>query len=61
MAVRACRGKLPDFSAFRLEGWQVLEYARHKRKLRLERAEKAFAFTLVLRVKVSVAAMSRNF
>lgn len=39
---------LPDLSAFQLEGCKVLEYARHKRKLRLG-ALKGNAFTLVLR------------
>ncbi len=39
---------MPDLSQFRLEGCQVLEYARHKRKLRLG-ALKGNAFTLVLR------------
>ncbi len=39
---------MPDFSAFQLEGCKVLEYARHKRKLRLG-ALKGNAFTLVLR------------
>jgi tRNA pseudouridine13 synthase len=38
----------PDLSAFRPEGCQVLEYARHKRKLRLG-ALKGNSFTLVLR------------
>ncbi|EEC2831455.1 tRNA pseudouridine(13) synthase TruD [Salmonella enterica subsp. enterica serovar Typhimurium] len=40
--------EMPDFSAFQLEGCKVLEYARHKRKLRLG-ALKGNAFTLVLR------------
>nr|EFA5895500.1 tRNA pseudouridine(13) synthase TruD [Escherichia coli] len=40
--------EMPDLSAFQLEGCQVLEYARHKRKLRLG-ALKGNAFTLVLR------------
>jgi conserved hypothetical protein TIGR00094 len=39
---------MPDFSAFELEGCKVLEYARHKRKLRLG-ALQGNAFTLVLR------------
>ncbi|EMM5417134.1 tRNA pseudouridine(13) synthase TruD [Citrobacter amalonaticus] len=39
---------MPDLSAFLLEGCKVLEYARHKRKLRLG-ALKGNAFTLVLR------------
>lgn len=47
--MRARAGKeMPDFSAFQLEGCKVLEYARHKRKLRLG-ALKGNAFTLVLR------------
>ncbi|EAA8663935.1 tRNA pseudouridine(13) synthase TruD [Salmonella enterica] len=40
--------EMPDFSAFQLEGCKVLEYARHKRKLRLG-ALKGNTFTLVLR------------
>lgn len=40
--------EIPDLSAFQLEGCKVLEYARHKRKLRLG-ALKGNAFTLVLR------------
>ena len=40
--------EMPDLSAFQLEGCQVLEYARHKRKLRLG-ALKGNSFTLVLR------------
>ncbi|MFA1283046.1 tRNA pseudouridine(13) synthase TruD [Citrobacter telavivensis] len=40
--------EMPDLSAFQLEGCKVLEYARHKRKLRLG-ALKGNAFTLVLR------------
>ncbi|GHL77784.1 hypothetical protein ECZU34_55320 [Escherichia coli] len=40
--------EMPDLSAFQLEGCQVLEYVRHKRKLRLG-ALKGNAFTLVLR------------
>ncbi len=39
---------MPDLSAFELEGCKVLEYARHKRKLRLG-ALQGNAFTLVLR------------
>jgi hypothetical protein len=39
---------MPDLSKFQLEGCQVLEYARHKRKLRLG-ALKGNQFTLVLR------------
>lgn len=40
--------EMPDLSAFQLEGCKVLEYARHKRKLRLG-ALKGNSFTLVLR------------
>ncbi|MGE0969337.1 tRNA pseudouridine(13) synthase TruD [Klebsiella sp. WOUb02] len=40
--------EMPDLSKFQLEGCQVLEYARHKRKLRLG-ALKGNHFTLVLR------------
>ena len=40
--------EMPDLSKFQLEGCQVLEYARHKRKLRLG-ALKGNQFTLVLR------------
>ena len=39
---------MPDLTQFQLEGCQVLEYARHKRKLRLG-ALKGNQFTLVLR------------
>ena len=39
---------MPDLSKFELEGCKVLEYARHKRKLRLG-ALKGNAFTLILR------------
>lgn len=39
---------MPDLSKFELEGCKVLEYARHKRKLRLG-ALKGNGFTLVLR------------
>lgn len=39
---------MPDLSKFELEGCKVLEYARHKRKLRLG-ALKGNEFTLVLR------------
>lgn len=39
---------MPDLSKFELEGCKVLEYVRHKRKLRLG-ALKGNAFTLVLR------------
>lgn len=47
MCSRAGQGNA-DLSAFQLEGCQVLEYVRHKRKLRLG-ALKGNAFTLVLR------------
>ncbi|AGJ89434.1 tRNA pseudouridine(13) synthase TruD [Raoultella ornithinolytica] len=40
--------EMPDLSKFQLEGCQVLEYARHKRKLRLG-ALKGNQFTLILR------------
>ncbi|CBG89793.1 tRNA pseudouridine(13) synthase TruD [Citrobacter rodentium] len=40
--------EMPDLSAFQLEGCKVLEYVRHKRKLRTG-ALKGNAFTLVLR------------
>ena len=40
--------EMPDMSKFQLEGCQVLEFARHKRKLRLG-ALKGNRFTLVLR------------
>ncbi|ADO47227.1 tRNA pseudouridine(13) synthase TruD [[Enterobacter] lignolyticus] len=40
--------EMPDMRQFQLEGCQVLEYARHKRKLRLG-ALKGNAFTLILR------------
>lgn len=40
--------EMPDLSQFQLEGCQVLEYARHKRKLRLG-ALKGNQFTIVLR------------
>ena len=40
--------EMPDMSKFVLEGCQVLEYARHKRKLRLG-ALKGNSFTLILR------------
>jgi hypothetical protein len=39
---------MPDLSKFQLEGCQVLEYARHKRKLRLG-ALKGNQFTVILR------------
>lgn len=40
--------EMPDLSKFQLEGCRVLEYARHKRKLRLG-ALKGNQFTLILR------------
>ncbi|ALR77868.1 tRNA pseudouridine(13) synthase TruD [[Enterobacter] lignolyticus] len=40
--------EMPDMRQFQLEGCQVLEYARHKRKLRLG-ALKGNEFTLILR------------
>ncbi|MRS14112.1 tRNA pseudouridine(13) synthase TruD [Enterobacteriaceae bacterium RIT691] len=40
--------EMPDLSKFELEGCKVLEYARHKRKLRLG-ALQGNAFTLILR------------
>lgn len=40
--------EMPDLSKFQLEGCQVLEYARHKRKLRLG-VLKGNQFTLILR------------
>lgn len=46
--VRLPGKEMPDMSAFQLEGCQVLEYARHRRKLRLG-ALKGNSFTLVLR------------
>lgn len=48
LCVRLPGKEMPDLSKFELEGCQVLEYARHKRKLRLG-ALKGNAFTLVLR------------
>ncbi|MDX6041755.1 tRNA pseudouridine(13) synthase TruD [Scandinavium lactucae] len=48
LCVRLPGKEMPDLSNFELEGCQVLEYARHKRKLRLG-ALKGNAFTLVLR------------
>lgn len=48
LCVRLPGKEMPDLSPFQLEGCQVLEYARHKRKLRLG-ALKGNAFTLVLR------------
>ncbi|AYN29133.1 tRNA pseudouridine(13) synthase TruD [Buttiauxella sp. 3AFRM03] len=46
--VRLPGKEMPDMRAFELEGCQVLEYARHRRKLRLG-ALKGNSFTLVLR------------
>lgn len=46
--VRLPGKEMPDMSAFSLEGCQVLEYARHRRKLRLG-ALQGNNFTLVLR------------
>ncbi|WP_437178372.1 tRNA pseudouridine(13) synthase TruD [Buttiauxella gaviniae] len=46
--VRLPGKEMPDMGAFQLEGCQVLEYARHRRKLRLG-ALKGNSFTLVLR------------
>jgi tRNA pseudouridine13 synthase len=48
---------MPDLSKFELEG-KVLEYARHKRKLRLG-ALKGNEFTLVLR-EVTTATTLKN-
>ncbi|WP_061707375.1 tRNA pseudouridine(13) synthase TruD [Pseudenterobacter timonensis] len=48
LCARVPGNAMPDISKFELEGCQVLEYARHKRKLRLG-ALKGNAFTLVLR------------
>jgi tRNA pseudouridine13 synthase len=48
LCVRLPGKEMPDLSQFQLEGCQVLEYARHKRKLR-PGALKGNAFTLVLR------------
>nr|WP_312315527.1 tRNA pseudouridine(13) synthase TruD [Atlantibacter sp.] len=48
LCVRLPGKEMPDLSGFALEGCQVLEYARHKRKLRTG-ALKGNAFTLVLR------------
>ena len=48
ICVRLPGKEMPDLSQFELEGCKVLEYARHKRKLRLG-ALKGNAFTLVLR------------
>ncbi|TDX17678.1 tRNA pseudouridine(13) synthase TruD [Buttiauxella gaviniae] len=46
--VRLPGKEMPDMSGFELEGCQVLEYARHRRKLRLG-ALQGNRFTLVLR------------
>ncbi len=46
--VRLPGKEMPDMSAFSLEGCEVLEYARHRRKLRLG-ALRGNNFTLVLR------------
>ncbi|WP_312691284.1 tRNA pseudouridine(13) synthase TruD [Kosakonia sp.] len=48
LCARVPGNAMPDLSAFQLEGCTVLEYARHKRKLRLG-ALQGNAFTLVLR------------
>ena len=48
LCARVPGNAMPDLSQFQLEGCQVLEYARHKRKLRLG-ALKGNQFTLVLR------------
>ncbi|WP_200552468.1 tRNA pseudouridine(13) synthase TruD [Kosakonia sp. LAM2021] len=48
LCARVPGNAMPDLSAFQLEGCKVLEYARHKRKLRLG-ALQGNAFTLVLR------------
>lgn len=48
ICVRLPGKEMPDLSGFALEGCQVLEYARHKRKLRTG-ALKGNRFTLVLR------------
>lgn len=48
LCARVPGNSMPDFSAFEPEGCKVLEYARHKRKLRLG-ALQGNAFTLVLR------------
>ncbi len=48
LCARVPGNEMPDLSQFQLEGCKVLEYARHKRKLRLG-ALKGNAFTLVLR------------
>ncbi|MGP3590786.1 tRNA pseudouridine(13) synthase TruD [Vagococcus sp. WN89Y] len=48
LCARVPGNAMPDLSAFELEGCKVLEYARHKRKLRLG-ALRGNNFTLVLR------------
>ena len=48
LCARVPGNAMPDLSKFELEGCKVLEYARHKRKLRLG-ALKGNDFTLVLR------------
>ncbi|RCW96345.1 MULTISPECIES: tRNA pseudouridine(13) synthase TruD [Kosakonia] len=48
LCARVPGNTMPDLSTFQLEGCKVLEYARHKRKLRLG-ALQGNAFTLVLR------------
>ena len=48
LCARVPGNAMPDLSQFQLEGCQVLEYARHKRKLRLG-ALKGNQFTLILR------------
>jgi tRNA pseudouridine13 synthase len=48
LCARVPGNAMPDLSKFELEGCKVLEYARHKRKLRLG-ALKGNEFTLVLR------------
>ena len=48
LCARVPGNTMPDLSKFELEGCKVLEYARHKRKLRLG-ALKGNEFTLVLR------------
>lgn len=48
LCARVPGNTMPDLSAFELEGCKVLQYARHKRKLRLG-ALQGNAFTLVLR------------
>ncbi|WP_343529481.1 tRNA pseudouridine(13) synthase TruD [Yokenella regensburgei] len=48
LCARVPGNAMPDLSKFELEGCRVLEYARHKRKLRLG-ALKGNAFTLILR------------